>query len=292
MHPANVLISAMLLSLVLLKINQRYASPRISIVNRWIRWGVVAGSLALLSEEFAWSPRPFWGLFTAYLIGWLLLDGIFRWVGVHSLSVSTLPLFPRFTENRAGDEWPAQKPFPALRDQLRTANFKQIQSLRAGITEVIYVRLSIYQSEDNTTRLQVALLPQATGGVLACIQFCTRTASDRLIVTDNHHLPFGGFYPENWSLERRPRTRSFRRLFALHRDRLAAACEAPVPWTTEPLNDINAQQSELERLNTELGFLLPSPLHEEHGRISHEGRYRVWKEMLTLDYFGRSARYE
>ena len=73
---------------------------------------------------------------------------------------------------------------------------------------------------------------------------------------------------------------------------VAAAGAVSEPWGGEPLNDLNAQQSELERINTELGFLLPHVEHEEHGRISHEGRYRVWKEMLTLDYFGRAARYE
>ena len=73
---------------------------------------------------------------------------------------------------------------------------------------------------------------------------------------------------------------------------MSGAGSAAVPWTSEPLDDLNAQQTDLERINTELGFLLPHAEHEEHGRISHEGRYRVWKEMLSLSYLGRAARYE
>ncbi len=28
------------------------------------------------------------------------------------------------------------------------------------------------------------------------------------------------------------------------------------------------------------------------GKITYEGRYRVWKEIFLLNYFGRSVRYE
>lgn len=292
MNPVLVLIPAMLLSLLLVKLNQHYASPVLAIFNRWLRWGVMAGALAQMLVHFQWSERPYGVLFTVFFIGWFLLDGIYRWMAIHAMSVSPLPLFPRFTVNRAGDEWPVQGRFLRLRDRLREAGFKQVQALRAEIAGGFYLRVSIYHDTDNLTRLQVAFLPQPMGNVAVCLHLSTPLADGRRIITDNHYLPFAGFYPEAWQVERRPRTRAFTRLLARHRDRVAAAGSPPVPWTTEPLDDINAQQIELERLNTELGFLLPSNLHEEHGRISHEGRYRVWKEMLTLNYLGRAARYE
>jgi hypothetical protein len=286
------LIPAMILSLLLLKLNQHYASPVLAIVNRWLRWGVMAGGLAHVFLHFEWSERSFGVLFTAFFIGWFLLDGIYRWMAIHAMSVSPLPLFPRFVVNRAGDEWPVQARFLKLRDQLRAAGFKQVQALRAEVATSLYLRLSIYQNADNTTRLQIAFVPQPMGNVTVCLHLATQTAAGRRIVTDNHYLPFAGFYPESWHVERRPRTRSFSRLLARHRDRVATSGAAPVPWTGEPLDDLNAQQSELERINTDLGFLLPRTEHEEHGRISHEGRYRLWKEMLSLNYLGRSARYE
>lgn len=282
----------MVLSLLLLKLNQHYASPVLAIVNRWLRWGVMAGGLAQIFLHFEWSTRSFSALFAAFFIGWFLLDSIYRWMAIHAMSVSPLPLFPRFAINRAGDEWPVQGRFLKLRDQLRAAGFKQVQALRAEVATSLYLRLSIYQNADNTTRLQVAFVPQPMGNVTVCLHLATQTAAGHRIVTDNHYLPFAGFYPESWHVERRPRMRSFLRLLVRHRDRVAGAGAAPVPWTSEPLDDLNAQQSELERINTELGFLLPHAEHEEHGRISHEGRYRLWKEMLSLNYFGRSARYD
>jgi hypothetical protein len=79
---------------------------------------------------------------------------------------------------------------------------------------------------------------------------------------------------------------------ARHQRRLAAAGEIPVPWMGEPLEDLNQQQFELERLNTELGFLLPHAEREEFGKMTYEGRFRVWREVWMLDYFGRPTRYQ
>jgi hypothetical protein len=54
---------------------------------------------------------------------------------------------------------------------------------------------------------------------------------------------------------------------------------------------LNQQQRVIERTNTELGFLLPRSQHEEHGVLTWEGRYRVWKEAWLLSYFGIPRRY-
>ena len=51
-------------------------------------------------------------------------------------------------------------------------------------------------------------------------------------------------------------------------------------------------QHELDQLNTALGFLHPLHEREDLGKITHEGRYRVWKEIWMLNYLGRAARYE
>ena len=80
-------------------------------------------------------------------------------------------------------------------------------------------------------------------------------------------------------------------LVARHRNRIARANELLVPWTVEPLGDLNTQQRELEQVNTELGFLFPYGDREDHGQITYEGRFRVWKELWLLNYFGVSARY-
>lgn len=50
-------------------------------------------------------------------------------------------------------------------------------------------------------------------------------------VTDNLYLPFGGFYPENWLVERLPWRRSLPRLMARHEQRMVrvenGVCHGP-----------------------------------------------------------------
>jgi hypothetical protein len=166
-----------------------------------------------------------------------------------------------------------------------------VQALKAEVGPGIYLRVSIYQDSEAGIRLQVTFLPQGNGALAVSYSLSTNTAGGYRYVTDNLHLPFGGFYPENWLVERNPWRRSLARLVKRHRARLARGNEMPVPWTTDPLNDLNLQQRELEQINTELGFLFPQADREEYGKISHEGRYRVWKEYWLLSYFGKSVRY-
>lgn len=287
----SLLIVLMILSLVLTKVNQVYASPVLSIFNRWLRWFIIAGSLADICVFFDFFNRSFEILFIVFFVTWFLIDTIFRWLMIRAISVSPLPLFPRFKVNRSGEEWPVQRRFLNLRDTLREKGFVLSESLRAEVATRYFVRVSVYQNPQTNLRLQVSFLPQPVGNFSICFQLSTLCANGTRIVTDNHYLPFAGFYPSSWQLERKPNTRGFTQLLRIHEQRILKSGQIACEWNVDPLEDLNSQQCELERLNLELGFLLPYSEHDEHGRISYEGRFRVWKEMLSLNYFGRAAKY-
>lgn len=289
--PVFVLVPVMIVSLALMRLNQSSPSPILALINRWLRCVAFAGGAALVTSRLGWSERPFSVLVAVFLIGWFLLETIYHWLAIHAMSVSPLPLFPRYSVNPGSDEWPVSRSFLRLRERVRAAGFKFVQGLRAEVVSGIHLRTSFYQTTDATVRLQVVFLPQPAGGVSVCMHLASLTADGRRIVTDNHYLPFAGFYPEAWWVERRPWTRSLAALLARHRRRLDKLGTTLVPWVGEPLDDVNAQQSRLEQLNVELGFLLPGSEHEEYGRISSPGRYRIWKELLLLNYFGRASRY-
>ena len=125
-----------------------------------------------------------------------------------------------------------------------------------------------------------------------CASMASRTAGGIRHVTDNLYLPFAGFYPENWLVDRSPWRRSLPTLLKRHRARLKNETETLLEWDTEPLADLNAQQHALEQVNTELGFLFPHHERDEHGKMTVEARYRVWKEVWLLNYLGVSARYD
>lgn len=292
MDPSYYILAAILVSLVLMQINQRVASPLLAIADRWLRWLVFAFGAGQMCQQFDWIDRPYWVLVLVFLLVWFIGETLYYWLAIAALSVSPLPLFPRYAVNSSGEEWPVQPRLLKIRDWLRAQGFRQTQALKAEIGGGIYLRVSVYQDVPATVRVQVTFIPQANGAISVCFAISSPTTDGSRYLTDNLYIPFAGFFPENWFVERAPWRRSLPRLIARHRARLAAAGAKLVPFTTEPLADLNATQVELDQLNTELGFLHPHHAREDLGKITHEGRFRVWKEYWMLNYFGRAARYE
>ncbi len=292
MQPPYLILIAILVSLVLMQVNQRMASPLLSIADRWIRWFVFAFGAAQLCRDFEWVDRPFWALAGAFFLIWFLGETLYNWAAITAHSLSPLPLFPRYVVNSGGDEWPVQPRLLKIREWLRGQGFRQVQALKAEIGGGIYLRVSVYQDAQATVRVQVTFIPQSSGAISVCYAVTSMTADGSLYLTDNLYIPFAGFFPEHWFVEREPWRRSLPKLIARHRARLAAAGVAPVAFTADPLADLNAAQHELDQLNTELGFLHPHAEREDLGKFTQEGRYRVWKEIWMLNYLGRAARYE
>jgi hypothetical protein len=286
------LLAAVLLVLLMHTLNDRYGSPVLAIALRWMRWIVGSLVVAKALQDLQLSESPFWVLSVSAFLLWFLFVTLYNWLAIRALSESPLPLFPRFVANQSGEEWPTLPRLLKIRDWLRANGFKQAEALKAEIGGSIYLRTSVYHDADARIRLQITFLPQANGLLTVCYSLDSQTASGVRYVTDNQYLPFGGFYPENWMVERSPVRRSLASMVARHKARLTRVKEPLVAWKTDPLADLNAQQFELERVNTEMGFLFPRAEREEHGKITYEGRFRVWKEILLLNYFGRSARYE
>lgn len=291
MQPQYFILAAIALSLLLLQVNQRAASPVLSIVDRWLRWLVFAFGSAQLCEEFKLIDRPYWVLAIVFFVVWFLGETLYNWLAISALSVSPLPLFPRYSLNQSGGEWPVQPRLVKLREWLRSRGFRQVQALRAEVGGGLYLRLSVFQDESALVRIHITFLPQSSGAIVVCSALSSVTEDGRRYLTDNLYIPFAGFYPENWMVDRRPWCRSLPRLLARHLARLQADGVRPAPFTAEPLFDLNSDQHELDRLNTELGFLHPHNQRDDFGKITQEGRYRVWKEIWTLNYLGRSSRY-
>lgn len=273
-------------------ISHRTASPLTAIVARWSRWlaaGIVPATVLL---ELGWSSYPFWVLATAGGLGWFFLETVATWFAVGALSRSDYPLFPRFRPNTDGNEWPSQQRFIQLRERIRLAGFKRSQSLVATLGDLAVLRLSVFEDPTCTTRLHVVFLPTGRNNITACFAFHSVTEQGERVVTDNIFLAYGGFYPENWRLERRPWTRSFSALWERHLARLDALAQPLKVFEVDPEAWVNADQLQLEHLNRQLGFLnVPGEDYEEEGRISSAGRFRIWQEIWMLSYFGRARRY-
>ncbi|NJM55899.1 MAG: hypothetical protein HC841_08415, partial [Verrucomicrobiae bacterium] len=212
-------------------------------------------------------------------------------VAIAALSRGSYPIFPHFEHNEDGDEWPADRRSILLRDWLREHGFRRVAALKAHLGAVLALRASIYQDEANRIRLQILFLPQRNGQVVPSFVLSSLRADETRFVTDNFFLPFGGFYPDHWYLLRRPLVRSLPHLLAIHERRLRQGAAEWQSWDSDPLAELNHQQRVLEQINTELGFLFPRHLQDEHGMLTWAGRFRVWQELWMLNYFGRPRAY-
>jgi hypothetical protein len=277
--------------LLLFYINLRVASPILAIPIRWLRWVLFACFVAEANSELDLVDRPLWVVAIAVFLLWFLLESGFNWLKVSAISLSPMPLFPRYVVNSSGDEWPTQKRLLRVRDWLREHRFVHEQALKAELGGGIWLRTSIYHSHDRTLRLHVLFVPQEKGAITVCYSLGTLAEGGRRYVTDNLYIPFGGFYPESWHVERSPWHRSLVGLVARHQARLKQSGDAPIKWEISPIDDINQQQQHMEMINTELGYLLPHAEREEFGKITPEGRFRIWKEAWLLDYLGIARRY-
>ena len=80
-EPSFLIIGAILVSLVLMQVNQRVASPLLSIADRWLRWFVFAFGVAHLCREFKWLDKPYWVLVVVFWVVRNLSWGPFHWLG-------------------------------------------------------------------------------------------------------------------------------------------------------------------------------------------------------------------
>jgi hypothetical protein len=282
-----VLISLFILSASVSYLSLSIGNYVLKIINHWLRWITLSVMFALLIEYFT-EPgiRPQWLLITTGFLLYAIFETIFYWIQINAISYGDISLFPKFKLNTDGDEWPSNKKYIHVKDWLRDNNFTHQQSLKANIREDIYIRSSIYEEEESNIRCQILFIPQRDATLSMCYIFSSCTKSEKRYITDNVFIPYGGYYPENWHIVRKPKINTITGVFNIHKKRLKNSVETIVEWNNEPLEDINQQQRLLESTNLDTGFLYPSNMHEEHGKISNEGRYRMWKEIWLMNYLG------
>ncbi len=286
------LLGLLLVSLFLSYANLKWELPLLKVINRWGRWILGSCVLAAFATELQWTDRPFWLIALVAFLVWFLLETMYNWLIISALSRSPIPLFPRFQLNQDGDEWPATKQFVLLRDWLKSQGFNKLESIKAVLDETIAIRSSIYQNEENSVRCQILFFPTRASKILVAFILSTQTEDGEMVVTDNVFLPYGGYYPENWFIRRKPLLRSLPQLIKFHKKRLEKWQVKVKQWGTDAsLEELNSQQLLLEQTNFQSGFLLPREYQEEHGRITMDGRYRLWKEIWLLNYLGTAMHY-
>lgn len=262
--------------------------PLLHIANRWLRWILIALLFALLlnNQDWAEEKRSIFPLFLIAFLAWFLLETMINWAKISSFSRSDYPLFPRYLVNHKGDEWPVDQKAIKVKEWLSQKDFTKVQSLKFGNEGSFVLRTTFYEDTTGTYRIQIHFLPPNPTGRTMFFVVSTLAEDGTRFTTDNISMPFAIYVPENWDLHRKPLALSLPKLLAFHKERLKSTRKTLVAWEIEPQDDLDRQRRHLEQINIDHGFLHPTNYHEEYGRLTSEGRYRMWKEMWLLSYLG------
>jgi hypothetical protein len=262
-------------------------SPLLKLGIRWCRLSLAGCFLGAL---ILWIGEPGIALWRLIIIGVLvsiLAESLYLWVFISVWDRSEIPLFPGIFEKERS-EWPANRRFLFIKDWIRDHGYREVQALEHRFQGITLQQSVVFSSPDDTIRLQVMITPDANGVLLDQIVFWSETEDGQYLSTDNVFMPFGGSWPEHWKVQRFPLIRMTDKLADRHAA-LISSVELPlVARTCEPLDWVLERQRELEMHNRSCGFLKPENEHQEQGKLTGEGRYRLWKEMLLLNYLGLS----
>jgi len=256
------------------------------LLNRWLRWLLFGIGLAYLFRSFGWSDRPYWAFAPSLLLMWILLESIYTWVAVRALSHSPIPVYPNYRDASDEKGWPVDPAFLQAREEIRKLEFHTNRHLIADLGGGIVLRSLLYLNQEKNIRLQVLFVPRAVGNPMCFYTFSSRTEKG-VIATDNVSLPFGGVCPQNWYHMRKPFVSSVTRLFQLHQRHIQKTGDSITQVGEDLLDDLNEEQEKLDQESTERGILLPKSMRAEEGKLTSDGRYRIWKQILLLNYFGK-----
>ena len=263
--------------------------PVFKIFARWLLWFCVSIGFGTLFTKFEISDKSLFATALLCFLFWPLAETFYNWLAIDAMSRSGNSLFPNY---RAGENvWPSDTVSIRIREFLRLAQYSNIACAIGRIGNEDCVHCHVFEDENRHNRIGVFFIFGPTGLLSPVFSISTILTDGRRIVTDNDYMPFGGFYPENMYVVRRPLARKLKKLLEIHNRRVTKTESAPLKWKGDPVADLNRQECELEELNTSLGFLVEPSQRDELGKISREGRYRIWKEIWMLNYLGRPFSY-
>jgi hypothetical protein len=267
----------------------RHGHPLLEITTRWSRLIAISFSITYAAFAMDWAiatNRPPWSLAAFLLLGCVLFVTINIWFKVRGFSNDDGPLFPRYHRNQETDEWPTSPNHIRLREWIREQGYRQVDSLLAYPVPETCIREFHFDSKDNLTRFCVSFIPRGVDRLYVAHSASSVTEDGDRYVTDNAFAPFGGYSPDHWKIDRRPFNRSPKNLLERHQKSMKSAGKQFTPWLDSPADDVKEQHRLLEKENRDRGILNPRQSWEEYGRFSQEGCYRMWKEILLLNYFG------
>lgn len=257
------------------------------LISHWMRWLTFACAFSLMLTFFEWSSRPDWVHFISGLAVWFILETLYYKLSIHLLNISEMELFPKYKNDTDDNLWPINKRVLKIKELLRKEGFKSEETLKAQIVAHLTIRQAVFFNEEQTIRLNVLFIPNAKNEIQLFYSLFSLKSDGEYLITDNQNMPFGGFYPDHWTVNRFPICHSLKKLLERHQDAMKTTHGTWSQFEGDIRTKTNRLQFELEQKNREMGFL-NEPNKEDTHQISSEGCFRIWTEMWMLAYLGKT----
>ncbi|MDD4348533.1 MAG: hypothetical protein PHF70_05450 [Opitutales bacterium] len=264
-------------------------SPGKGIGLRWIRWFLAGWAFATGAFALSSDGMGILRLFAVGFLAWGFFETVRNWFFVNAWSRNEWPLFPRYVVQEEA-EWPITPRFFEIRQWLRDFSFSEVGFYKAFYDGMPIEGVGVFEDEKKCCRVNVYLRPNENGHFVDQIAFVSQTASGERVVTDNLSIAFGGVYPMQWWLTRKPLVRSIAKLHNIHTKTIQERGWSLIPFDSDPLEDMEESQRIMERLNEKAGYLNPRAYRSEFGKFTGEARYEIWKRIWLMNYLGLSPR--
>lgn len=267
--------------------SDKHTIPFLKVASHWFRWLSFACFFSFLLVFFKLSFRPDWVHFISGIGLWFILETIFFRVSIQLLNLSEVPLFPKYHRDTMDSLWPINKRAIQIKEYLLNKSFKNLGLIKAELSKDLLIRQSMFLDASKRIRINVVFIPNAKQEVICYFSIFSLSEEGMYMITDNQNMPFGGFYPEHWSVHRYPLCHSLAKLLKKHVQRMNSSDTSWDVLEIDVLRKINQCQAELESINHKMGFFNYSK-DEQIPRITAEGSHRICIEMWLLSYFGRT----
>ena len=287
--PLYGLIFLTITTVVFFFLHRHFSLPVLRLMSQWLRWLTFACFFSWIIKSGFGSLRPDWLHFVTGLAIWFMIETLINRISIQLLNFSDIHLFPSYTSDSGENLWPIQSRAMHIKKILSEKDFRSIGIVKAQVHGHLKVRQALFLDADKAIRLGVVFIPNAQNRIQLYFSLCSVSESGKLYITDNQNMPFGGYYPEHWSVRRYPLCHSLNRLILKHRKRMNRADQKWLSLEEDStvVHSLNDNQRELERKNRQMGFLL-YPKSKEGKQISSKGCFRIWTEMWLLAYLGKT----
>ncbi len=265
----------------------KHTIPVLKLVAHWCRWFSFAFFLSYLLVIFELSSRPDWVHFIIGMGLWFILETLFFRVSVQLLNSSEVPLFPKYQRDSIDNLWPINNRALKIKDYLLNESFENIGVIKAELMKGFSIRQSMFLDKTKNVRVNVVFIPNAKNEIKCYFSLFSINNNGDYLITDNLNIPFGGFYPDHWSVNRYPLCQSLDKLRKKHILKMEVIGLNWEVLDTDLLNKVNKCQLELETINQKMGFFSYSE-EEANAQITSEGSNRICLEMWLLSYLGKT----